>query len=198
MSDTSPADDEEHAVVLDFLAHGRSDGGHGYGDGPLAYAVSTDRFTLYELNLSPDADISILDRVRIRPDFEDGIERGREVDYEDLSDGARSELDYVIEDVVDENEQRFVDFYNDGHRRQTPGQRPRPAQARPLRELRGHRGPRGRPPQSPGGRRRAHPRRDPRGRPEVPQLRGVVVGRRRWVGPQRPGTGAPSGTEGSL
>lgn len=113
MSDTSAADDEEHAVVLDFLAHGRSDSGHGYGDGPLAYAVSTDRFTLYELNLDPDADISILDRVRIRPDFEAGIERGREVDYDDLSDGARSELDYVIEDVVDENEQRFVDFYND-------------------------------------------------------------------------------------
>ncbi|WP_336037861.1 DUF655 domain-containing protein [Halobacterium yunchengense] len=112
MSDTSPADDEEYAVVLDFLAHGRSDG-RGYGDGPLAYAVSTDRFTLYELSLAPDADISILDRVRIRPDFEAGIDRGREVGYDDLSDGARSELDYVIEDVVDDEEQRFVDFYND-------------------------------------------------------------------------------------
>jgi len=113
MSDTPSTDDEEYAVVLDFLAHGRSDGGREYSDGSLAYAVSIDRFTLYELNLSPDADISILDRVQIRPDFEAGIQRGREVDYADLSDGARSELDYVVEDVVDENEQRFVDFYND-------------------------------------------------------------------------------------
>jgi len=79
----------------------------------LAYAVSVDRFTLYELNLSEDADISILDRVKIRPDFEEGIKRGREVDYGDLSDGARSELDYVVEDIVDEDEQRFVDFYNE-------------------------------------------------------------------------------------
>ncbi|MCD2199821.1 MULTISPECIES: DUF655 domain-containing protein [unclassified Halobacterium] len=113
MSDSSSTEDEEYAVVLDFLAHGRSNGGRGYGDGPLAYAVSTDRFVLYELSLEADADISILDRVRIRPDFEEGIERGHVVDYDDLSDGARSELDYVVEDVVEANEQRFVDFYND-------------------------------------------------------------------------------------
>ncbi|MFB6071667.1 MAG: DUF655 domain-containing protein [Halobacterium sp.] len=112
MSD-SPSDDEEFAVVLDYLAHGRSDGGRDYSDGALAYAVSVEDFALYELQLEPDADISILDRVRIRPDFDEGIERGHVVDYDDLSDGARSELDYVVEDVVDENEQRFVDFYND-------------------------------------------------------------------------------------
>jgi putative nucleotide binding protein len=110
MSDTSSTD-EEFAVVLDFLAHGNSGGR--FGGSPVAYAVSIDDFVLYELELSADADISILDRVRIRPDFESGIERGHVVDYEDLSDGARSELDYVVEDVVDENEQRFVDFYND-------------------------------------------------------------------------------------
>ncbi|GAA0288362.1 DUF655 domain-containing protein [Halobacterium noricense] len=113
MSESSSTEDEEYAVVLDFLAHGRSNGGRGYGDGALAYAVSTDRFVLYELSLEADADISILDRVRIRPDFEAGIERGHVVDYDDLSDGARSELDYVVEDVVEANEQRFVDFYNE-------------------------------------------------------------------------------------
>jgi putative nucleotide binding protein len=114
MSDTSSTedDDEEYAVVLDFLAHGRSDG-RSYGDGAVAYAVSTADFTLYELSLAGDADITILDRVRVRPDFEDGIERGHTVEYDDLSDGARSELDYVVEDVVDANERRFVDFYSD-------------------------------------------------------------------------------------
>ena len=110
MSDTSSSD-EEFAVVLDFLAHGNSGGR--FSGSPVAYAVSIDDFSLYELELAADADISILDRVRIRPDFEAGIERGRVVDYDDLSDGARSELDYVVEDVVDEDEQRFVDFYND-------------------------------------------------------------------------------------
>jgi putative nucleotide binding protein len=113
MSDSPSTDDEEElAVVLDFLARGRSDG-NGYGDGPLAYAVSMDSFTLYELQLAGDADISILDRVQISPDFDEGIERGREVEYDDLSDGARSELDYVVEDIVEDEEQRFVDFYND-------------------------------------------------------------------------------------
>jgi len=112
MSDTSSTDDEEYAVVLDFLAHGRSNG-RSYGDGAVAYGVSTADFTLYELSLASDADISILDRVRVRPDFEDGIERGHTVEYDDLSDGARSELDYVVEDVVDGEEERFVGFYND-------------------------------------------------------------------------------------
>ena len=110
MSDTSSTD-KELAVVLDFLAHGNSGGR--FGGSPVAYAVSIDDFTLYELELEDDAGISILDRVQIRPDFETGIERGHVVDYEDLSDGARSELDYVVEDVVDEDEQRFVDFYSD-------------------------------------------------------------------------------------
>ena len=36
-----------------------------------------------------------------------------EVDYDDLPGGAQSELEYVVEDLVDEEAGRFVDFYND-------------------------------------------------------------------------------------
>jgi putative nucleotide binding protein len=35
------------------------------------------------------------------------------VDYDDLSNAAHSELEYVVEEVVDRNERRFVDFYNE-------------------------------------------------------------------------------------
>lgn len=110
----SSADGEVHAVVLDILPHGRSDAeSRQYRQNPVAFAVDESDFTLYEMTLTEDADISILDYVRIEPDFEAGIHRGHQIEYEDLSDGARSELDYVIEDLLEEHEDRFVGFYND-------------------------------------------------------------------------------------
>jgi len=111
MSDAD-SDDQSEAVVLDVLHHGRSDGGS-YSGSPLAYAVSTDDFTLYELSLTEGADISIDDYVQVTPEFDAGIERGHTVDYEDITDGARSELEYVVEEIVEANERRFVDFFND-------------------------------------------------------------------------------------
>ncbi|MFB6132327.1 MAG: DUF655 domain-containing protein [Halanaeroarchaeum sp.] len=115
MSDTEESDaNGEQAVVLDVLAHGRSDADEPqYRRSPVAYAVGEDTFALFEMTLTDDADITIGDRVAIRPAFEEGIDRGRQVGYEDLTDGARSELEYVIEEIVEEQEERFVDFFND-------------------------------------------------------------------------------------
>ncbi|MFP4530851.1 MAG: DUF655 domain-containing protein [Halodesulfurarchaeum sp.] len=101
-------------VVLDVLAHGRSDADEPqYRRSPVIYAVGTDHFSLYELTLTEDADITIGDRIRIRPDFDEGINRGRQIGYEDLSDGAKSELEYVIEEIVEAEESQFVDFFNE-------------------------------------------------------------------------------------
>ncbi|MEF8881531.1 MAG: DUF655 domain-containing protein [Halapricum sp.] len=108
-------DDESSAptaVVLDHLPHGRSsDERPQYEKEPLAYAVSTDEFRLYELVLAADADISIGDRVPV--DRTDGIERLHAIDYDDLSGGAQSELEYAIEEIIEADQQRFVDFYNE-------------------------------------------------------------------------------------
>lgn len=112
---TGHRDDESStptAVVLDFLPHGRSDDERPqYEKEPLAYAVSVEEFRLFELVLAEGADVSIGDRVPV--DRVDDIERAREIEYEDLSGGARSELEYAIEDIVDEDEGRFVEFYNE-------------------------------------------------------------------------------------
>jgi putative nucleotide binding protein len=100
------------AVVLDYLPHGRSsDDRPQYEKEPLAFAVSTDEFRLYEMVLADDADISIGDRIPV--DRGNGIDRLHEVDYGDLPGGAQSELEYVIEDIIDADTQRFVDFYNE-------------------------------------------------------------------------------------
>ncbi|WP_435095809.1 DUF655 domain-containing protein [Halarchaeum sp. P4] len=113
MSDTH-SDDGTDAVVLDVLRHGRSDDDRAaFRRQQVGLAVATDDFTLYEFVMSDGADVSIGDRVRVDPDPESGIERVNVVDYEDLSAGAQSELEYVVEELVEENEERYVDFFND-------------------------------------------------------------------------------------
>ncbi|WP_459195102.1 DUF655 domain-containing protein [Halosimplex sp. J119] len=116
MSDTERGDDASGgptAVVLDFLAHGRTeDDRPQYQKQPLAYTLGREDFRLYEVVLAPDADVSIGDDLVVDR-AADHIERAGEVEYEDLPGGAQSELDYAVEDLVTEEERRFVDFYND-------------------------------------------------------------------------------------
>ncbi|WP_138797437.1 DUF655 domain-containing protein [Halostella sp. PRR32] len=104
-----------HAVLLDYMPHGRADDDRPqYQKSPVAYAVGEVDFLLYEIAFDEDADAGIGDRIVVEPQDENGsIKRLRTVDYDDLSGGAQSELEYAIEDIVTENEQRFVDFYNE-------------------------------------------------------------------------------------
>ena len=103
------------AVLLDYLAHGRADDDRPqYHKPPLAYAIAEDDFRLYEIVFEDDADASIGDHVVVAPSKERvDIDKLRRIEYGDLSGGAQSELEYAVEDVVTENEQRFVDFYNE-------------------------------------------------------------------------------------
>ncbi len=100
------------AIVLDFLPHGRTeDDRPQYQKEPLAYAFGVEDFQLYEIVAKSDSDISIGDRIDV---YDSSLaERVNEIEYDDLTGGAKSELDYAVEDLVDEQEQRFVDFYNE-------------------------------------------------------------------------------------
>ncbi|MEF8821102.1 MAG: DUF655 domain-containing protein [Halovenus sp.] len=114
MSDGEPADDtgEATGVVLDFLPHGRtSDDRPQYEKDPLGYVLDYDDFALYEFIAESDANVSIGDRIDVASG--DFVTRYSEIEYDELPGGAQSELAYVIEDIVDEQQQRFVDFYND-------------------------------------------------------------------------------------
>ena len=116
MSDTERGDDASGgptAIVLDYLAHGRTeDDRPQYQKQPLAYALGRGDFRLFEVVLAADADVSIGDDLVVDRSS-DAIERTGEVEYDDLTGGAQSELDYAVEDLVTEEERRFVDFYND-------------------------------------------------------------------------------------
>jgi putative nucleotide binding protein len=112
MSDAESSDEQGvSAVVLDYLPHGRTeDDRPQYQKQPLVYALDTAEFQLYEVVFTDAPDITIGDTF----DVEDiDADRTRTVEFDDISGGARSELEYAVEDIVAENESRFVDFYND-------------------------------------------------------------------------------------
>ena len=111
MNDSEGGDSGETVVLLDFLPHGKSeDDRPQYQKQPLAYALGVENFGLYELVVDDDAGVNIGDRLGLDSD---AFVRVNEIDHDDLSGGAQSELDYAVEDVVEANEQRFVDFYNE-------------------------------------------------------------------------------------
>lgn len=116
-SESGEADgsDPEYAVVLDYLPHGRADDDRPQYQKPsLAYGLGESDFRLVELTLAEDADVGIGDRVVIEPaDERESVDRLRDIEYGDLSNSAVSELDYVVEELVEREERRFVDFYND-------------------------------------------------------------------------------------
>jgi len=112
---TSDSDDESPrtAVLLDFFPNGRSEGGR-YGRQPTGFALETETFGLYEIVFEDGTDSTIGDEVVVEPpDARTGTKRVREVEYGDLSGGAQSELEYVVEELIEDEEDRFVEFFNE-------------------------------------------------------------------------------------
>ena len=107
--------DASRAVLLDFFPNGRSEGGpRGYERQPLGYGLGTDSFRLFEIVFEETADVAIGDAVVVEPEAErEGIVDLWEIDHEDLSGGAKSELEYAIRELIESEEVRFVDFFND-------------------------------------------------------------------------------------
>lgn len=109
MSDGDEA--RRRAVILDYLPHGGPGGGGPAGEStPHAQAVGIEEFRLFELDLV--GELSIADEVSLRPPDE-AIGSFREIGYEDLTSGATSELEYVIDELVTEYPDRFLEIFNE-------------------------------------------------------------------------------------
>ncbi|WP_254864834.1 DUF655 domain-containing protein [Halovivax gelatinilyticus] len=106
---------ERRAVVLDYLAHGLSSSGRPqYDSSPAGYAIDLDSFDLYEVAFDESERLTIGTEVVVHPrSARTVVERAEPIEYDDLSSGAKSEVEYVITDLVEEDERRFVDFYNE-------------------------------------------------------------------------------------
>ena len=105
---------EEYAVVLDYLSRGyvKADMSK-FGGKPIAQAIGTEQFTLLELAPKNGVDLEIQDTVYIGKGKRDKIYRvlGK-LDYENLTATSRIELEYAIRDIVEAQEDRFVEFFN--------------------------------------------------------------------------------------
>ena len=107
----SSADSGSVAVVLDYLPHGRADDDRPRFQKPsLAFALGVDDFHLYECVLAEGAEVSFGDRIDVHGEDVETVSR---VSFEDLSGGARSELEYAVEEIVEADERRFVNHYNE-------------------------------------------------------------------------------------
>jgi putative nucleotide binding protein len=84
-----------------------------FGGKPIAQAIGTEQFTLLELAPKNGVALEIQDTVYIGKGKRDKIYRvlGK-LDYENLTATSRIELDYAIKEIVEQNEENFVEFFN--------------------------------------------------------------------------------------
>ncbi|MEE0939345.1 DUF655 domain-containing protein [Methanobrevibacter sp.] len=105
---------EEYAVVLDYLSRGyvKTDMSK-FGGKAIAQAIGTEQFTLLELAPKTGVDLEIQDTVYIGKGKRDKIYRvlGK-LDFENLTATSRIELEYAIRDIVESQEEKFVEFFN--------------------------------------------------------------------------------------
>ncbi|RLF13176.1 MAG: DUF655 domain-containing protein [Thermoprotei archaeon] len=105
---------EEYAYILDFLPRGYLRETRPYFmRKPIAQAIGEDFFMLLELTPKPSVTLTPGERVFIGKGFREKIDRiVRRLVYEDLTAFAKDELPKIIEKIVRERENRFIDIIN--------------------------------------------------------------------------------------
>ena len=105
---------EEKAITLDFLPNGYPfDTRPMFKKTPIAQALGNDHFILLELVPKKGVFLQPYEGVYVGEGKRDKIHHvvGK-IPYEKLTETAKGELDFVIKDLVEKNEKRFVDFFN--------------------------------------------------------------------------------------
>jgi len=104
---------EVNAIVLDVLMKGHpADPRPVFKREPIIQAVGVSQFKLLEL-IPKSLEIQIHENVYIGDGEREKIERvKRRISYEELTQTARIELPFVVEQLVAEKEQEYVQFFN--------------------------------------------------------------------------------------
>ena len=103
------ADKDEYAKVLDFLEHGRSND----RDERVAQVIGTENYTLLELVMREDQRPKGGEEVYIGDGDREKVEFIKQrINYDDLTNSAQAELKYVLDALISENEEEFVEFFN--------------------------------------------------------------------------------------
>ncbi len=104
---------EEYAYVLDYLPYGRPEETKPFKRGPLVQLVGESYFTLLEATPIPGVALQPGQKVYIGKGPRGEIEHiERRISYEELTPAAKDELPRIVERIVEEDEARFVEFFN--------------------------------------------------------------------------------------
>jgi putative nucleotide binding protein len=106
---------EDYAIILDYLPLGYvKEGSTTYKRKPVAQAIGTEEFTLLELTPKENGTLDIHEKVYIGSGKRDKISRvNRRLTYDKMTSTAKVELDYVIEEIIKDKEDKFVQFFNE-------------------------------------------------------------------------------------
>lgn len=112
-ADTSSKKYEEYAYVLDFILRGKS-AIIRERQGPLVQAIGQERLTLLEILASADASFTPGEKIAIGKENRSKIVSvlGK-LNYGELTNEARNEIQDVLEKMISENEQRYIAYFND-------------------------------------------------------------------------------------
>lgn len=106
---------EEYVWALDYLPYGHPDDPRPvYQKKPIVHSVGEDHFVLLELIPKEDVVPQAQERVYVGEGDRKEIDHvKRRLKYGDLTHGAKIELPYVLEKIVMNDEDRFVNFFNE-------------------------------------------------------------------------------------
>ena len=105
---------ETYARVLDYLPYGHPDDKRPvYQKKPLVQAIGEESFVLMELSPKKNKIPAVHARVYIGEGKREVIDHVvKKLRYEDLTPTAKEELRHVIEEIVKDNEARFISVFN--------------------------------------------------------------------------------------
>ncbi len=99
---------EENCLVLDYLPKGR---GSSFKKEPLAQLIGIEFFTLLEV--VPKTELNAMEQVYVGKEERDKIEFiKRRIKYKELTSTALAELSNAVKKIVEDNEQKYVEFFN--------------------------------------------------------------------------------------
>ena len=101
---------EEHAIILDFLPRGRSTG---FKSEPVAQVMGIDYFTILEVVPKDGVSLKAGEKIYVGKDERDKIDHiKRRIGFKELTINSVTELDKIIEQLVSDDEKKYVDFFN--------------------------------------------------------------------------------------
>jgi len=105
---------EDYAYVLDFLPFGYPAETRKIGwRGPIAQVIGEAYLTLLEVAVYPNVTLQPREKVYIGKGERNKVDHvERRISYDELTPAAQDELPAVLEIIIDQNPERFLEFFN--------------------------------------------------------------------------------------